>query len=278
MKSELILEMTPTEIQDKIEEFLPVRKTEKDKFGEVFTPQPLINEMLDKLPKHMWKNPDLKWLDPANGIGNFPMIVFHRLNIGLKNVDGYKDDKKRKEHIIKNMLYMVELNGKNVAISKKIFGTDANIFCSSFLDDEWYKKFGIEKYDVIIGNPPWNKPQKGKRKGSYGGKALWDKFIIKSLEKLKINGYLGFINPANWRGLGQLHNIWDILSKKQLLYLHIYGEKDGRKIFNISSRFDLYVLQNKANTKATEVVDELGEKHLFELQKWIFYLIMLTKK
>ena len=45
-KNIFIFDMTPEEIQTKIEQYLPVRKQEKDKFGEVFTPLSLINELL----------------------------------------------------------------------------------------------------------------------------------------------------------------------------------------------------------------------------------------
>ena len=40
----------------------------KNLYGEVFTPIELICEMFDHLPKDIWTNPNLKWLDPANGI------------------------------------------------------------------------------------------------------------------------------------------------------------------------------------------------------------------
>ena len=57
-----------------------------------------------------------------------------RALISVYNKDGLdlRDDKIRKEHIIKNMLYMVELQADNVIVSRKIFGKDANIFCGSF--------------------------------------------------------------------------------------------------------------------------------------------------
>ena len=79
----------------------------------------LVNEMLDKLPKEIWKNKNLKWLDPANGMGNFPIAVYLRLMEGLK--DEIKDIKKRKKHILENMLYMCELNKKNVFVCNQIF-------------------------------------------------------------------------------------------------------------------------------------------------------------
>ena len=263
-----ISNLTSDDLLKLIQDNLAVKTEEKDRFGEVFTPPALIDEMFDKLPVEVWSNPDLKWLDPANGIGNFPMIAFTRLDEGLK--DKIKDKKKRHEHIIKNMLYMVELNPKNVKIARRIFGKDANIFCGSFLEDGWQKSFGIEKFDVIMGNPPFNKEQQGTRKGSYGGRTLWDKFVLQSLDKIKQTGFLTFIHPANWRGLGELHNLWDIMSQKQILYLHIYGKKDGRAYFDIGSRFDVYVLQNKENTKQTEVIDELGKRHLLQLNKMPF--------
>ena len=39
----------------------------------------------------------------------------------------------------------------------------------------------IDKFDIIMGNPPFQKSQKGKRKGGFGGRTLWDKFVKKSL-------------------------------------------------------------------------------------------------
>ena len=78
-KDALILNLTQAEIKKIIEDNLTIKKDEKNKFGEVFTPSILINEMIDNLPMEVWSNPSLKWLDPANGIGNFPMIIYERL-------------------------------------------------------------------------------------------------------------------------------------------------------------------------------------------------------
>ena len=80
---------------------------EKDKLGEVFTPQKLIEEMMDKLPPRVWKDPNLKWLDPANGIGNFPMVVYTRLMEGLKET--ISDKSRRSNHILtKNKAYTMK--------------------------------------------------------------------------------------------------------------------------------------------------------------------------
>ncbi len=102
-----------------IRKYLIPKEKERQLFGEIFTPISLVCEMLDKVPKKVWKNQDLKWLDPANGIGNFPVIVYYKLMDSLK--DKIKEDKARSKHIIENMLYMNELTLVNVKMSKKIF-------------------------------------------------------------------------------------------------------------------------------------------------------------
>jgi len=274
-KDKLITHMTAREIQDKIIEYLPVKKVEKDKYGEVFTPQELINEMLDKLPTNVWSDPNLKWLDPANGIGNFPMLVFERLNEGLKTVSGYEDEKKRKEHIIKNMLYMVELNGKNIDVSRKIFGKSANIYHGSFLEDGWKDAFKIDKFDVIVGNPPFNNSQENDGKKG-GGEPLWDKFVINSIDLLKQNGLLLFVHPSFWRKPSSEHSkssgLFDLMAKDNYLhYLEIHDAVDGKKVFNANTRYDFYVLEKTPNNgKNTNVKDQQGNKHKLNLLEWEF--------
>ena len=51
----------PKELLELINDCLKQKQSEKKKFGEVFTPMNLVNEMLDKLPKDVWTNEKLKW-------------------------------------------------------------------------------------------------------------------------------------------------------------------------------------------------------------------------
>lgn len=257
-----------------IRKYLTVRIEEKNLYGEVFTPIELICEMMDKLPKNVWSNPELKWLDPANGIGNFPVVVYYKLMEGLEKV--ISNTNKRSKHIIEKMLYMVELNPVNVRLCRKIFkmidqGATPNIVKHDFLTFDSKKKFGIEKFDVIMGNPPWNDIKIGKQSGSRAKNSLWDKFIYKSLELLNKNGYLGFINPAQWRGLGpEYHKIWDIFSSKDMLFLHIYSKKKGQLLFNVGSRFDIYILKNNTTNIKTYIIDELDITHNINIKPLIF--------
>ena len=127
-----IEDMTNDEIEEYINKHLPVKNLEKAKYGEVFTPPALIKQMLAQLPTSCWSNPDLKWLDPCCGSGNFLIHVYQRLIEGLEKA--FPNKSKRSSHIIENMLYMVELNYKNCEICRKLFGQGANIECLDFLE------------------------------------------------------------------------------------------------------------------------------------------------
>ena len=48
------------------------------KNGEVFTPPKLVEEMLDKIPLKIWKDPSKTVCDPSAGNGNFLVAVFNR--------------------------------------------------------------------------------------------------------------------------------------------------------------------------------------------------------
>jgi len=247
IKDEKVLEI--------IRKRLSVREEEKNLYGEVFTPVELICEMFDHLPKDVWTNPNLKWLDPANGIGNFPVVAYYKLFDSLKSK--IPDNAKRSKHIIENMLYMVELNPVNVRVCKKIFNmiddkATPNIVKHDFLTFKGFK--GIDKFDVIMGNPPFGKK---KLENNSTTPKLWPLFVEKSLELLKDNMFLGFIHPQNWRSPDHKFNK---LKNYNMIYLHIYGPEETTKLFNVSSKVDLYVLNKSKNSKNTEIIDEKKNK------------------
>ena len=182
----------PKELLELIDSCLKPKQEEKKKYGEVFTPFKLINEMLDKLPKNVWKNKNYKWFDPANGMGNFPIAIYLRLMKGLK--EKIPNNKERKKHILENMLYMSELNKKNVYVCKQIFDiTDEyklNLYNGDSLKLDINEEWEIDKFDVIVGNPPYNNELK-----RTGATALYHKFIEKYIDKTT---RLTFIIPSRW--------------------------------------------------------------------------------
>jgi len=169
---------------------LTPRNKQKQEFGEVFTPVELVERMLDHLPKLVWANPNLTWLDPANGIGNFPIVVFYRLDEGLKVWE--KNDDKRRKHIIEKMLYMIEIQSNNSRIARNLFeklcdGCKPNILTMDSLavtSTKLMAKGFPESFDIIMGNPPFNPG------------ILWAKFIDKYTPLAKYT--LMFIVPSTF--------------------------------------------------------------------------------
>lgn len=235
----------------------------KNKYGEVFTPIVLIDEILDNLPLHVWKTPQYKWLDPCAGRGNFFLSVYIRLMNGLKNVITSFDE--RKKHILTKMLYMNDLNKTNVNILKDIFGATANITCTDFVKnwkgcnpDDTYDT--NNKYNIILENPPYQISKKETYKGGRGNNhTLWDRFICNSFKILdEKEGWLGAITPANWRRPG--HPLYHSIIAPRLTYLHIYGKKEGIRLFGAQTRFDLYILSNNER-KIPLIIDETGKTY-----------------
>jgi hypothetical protein len=190
---------------------------------------------------------------------------------GLK--ESFPNDKVLKKHIIENMIYMSEINKKNCLITKMIFNKskkyNINLFNGDTLTLDIKKVWNIDSFDIIIGNPPFNKPKDPITKKGYGAKSLWDLFVIKSLELLKPeSGYLLFIHPPSWRK--PEHYLWPILGKKQILYLKLFLKKDAIKIFQCAIPVDFYLLQNTKNHKKTEVIGQDNKTYKIDLSKWNF--------
>jgi len=269
-----------------INDNLKPNQVEKKQRGEVFTPMTLVNEMLDTLPEKVWEKPNLKWLDPSAGMGNFPIAVYMRLMEGLKSV--IKDEEKRREHILENMLYMVELDNTNVSTMKKIFcgeKYELNIFEGSFIDFKHFTKVDIKlKFDIILGNPPFQYKEENKQ-----SQCIWHLFIKRSYEELlEEKGYLLFIHPSGWRDInGITRFIYNYIKQHNLIYLSMNTYKDGQRVFGVGTNFDYYLVQNiKINNNLTLINDIDNKKYKINLNNWDFipsgnfnlFQKLLTKK
>jgi site-specific DNA-methyltransferase (adenine-specific) len=181
-----------------LREYVKVGEVEKKKFGEVMTPLELVKEMLATLPEDVWSNPELKWLDPANGTGPYPIMVIYKLMNGLAEWE--PDAEKRYKHIIENMIYVCELQPKNMFLymcAVDPFDTyKLNIYTGSFLEPEFDKHmkdvWGLEKFDIVIGNPPYNKSIDGN--GTNAG-SIYDEFVEKCT---KYSNRVLFVIPLKW--------------------------------------------------------------------------------
>ena len=261
---------------------IAVRKAEKDRYGEVFTPPAIINAMLDKLPPSVWTDPAKKWLDPAAGFGNFLSVVYQRLMKSLEHI--ISEPPQRRHHILTQMLYMVEYNPEScerIRENPMFFsdGDSVNLFCGSFLDLTTIFADGTtDEFDIIIGNPPFNAEQTHEGKKG-GGANLWPKFVEKSLSGrlLKEDAYLLFVHPALWRKppSPKAETMFKLMvHDNHMLYLEIHSKPDGKRDFGVQTRYDFYLIRKRRPTPhsdfTTIVKDQRGQEHRIDLSDWRF--------
>ncbi len=177
-KEVYLMELLKNNISDFIAQYEKVSKLESKLFGEVFTSRQLIDEMLDTLPPEVWNNPELKWLDPAVGIGNFPAAILDRLMVGLE--EHLPDEEERRKHILENMLFMCDISVKNLFLLYMLFDKNneykLNVYRGSFLTEDFDKHmkevWGLNGFDFGVGNPPYQASDNKSNK-------LWVKFTKK---------------------------------------------------------------------------------------------------
>ena len=89
---------------------------------EVFTPPKLANEILDLLPKEIWKDKNATFLDPVCKSGVFLREIAKRLLEGLKKE--IPDLQKRIDHIYKNQLFGIGITELTSLLSRR------SLYCS----------------------------------------------------------------------------------------------------------------------------------------------------
>ena len=275
-----------------IRDNLTPKDAERHKFGEVFTPLTLVDEMLSKLPEEVWTKKECKWLDPANGIGNYPIKVFIGQSEGEYKYPGLfnglakeiPDPAKRCKWIIEEMLFMIDINGKNNLIARRLFeklcpGAKANIEQidkkEGFLKDKPLVFNGkeIKEFDIIMGNPPYqggavkSVGTKGTRKMRKETglttdlhKNLWIPFTTKSIGMLRKDGYLLFIHPIGWfkpDGLKPQIELHNLMLSRQLCTMRIYKNNQAGKLFGGYGTISMayYLLQNMDVSRPTEIIN-----------------------
>ncbi len=221
---------TRSRIEQLLEEHLPAKDAEKAEFGEVFTPVSMIEDLLDHFPADAWTNPQLTWLDPASGIGNFPLVIYFRLMEGLARA--IPSAAARSRHIITKMLFMVEINPKNAATCRRIFkglGAEPNIVVGDFLRQD--KK----PYDYVVGNPPYNIGGTGLE----GTKRAHIVFTEAGLDVARRG--LAYICPPNYREANSKMNALFRDAAGHFSYIRIYGAAATHKLFKIQGRVDAFL-------------------------------------
>lgn len=141
-----------------IDKYLIPQEFEKKNNAEITTPFKLRQDMLDTIDKSFWKTTN-KIFEPCAGKGGFLLDIIDRFMLAL--IEPIPDEKIRYKTIVENCIYFNDINSTNIFICKLLIDPyneyNLNFNEGNTLDINIKNKWGIDGFNAIIGNPPYNK-------------------------------------------------------------------------------------------------------------------------
>ena len=225
----------------------------------VHTPFTLCREIIGKLGEHC----DLS--DKKIGVlfnSEFLHVLVNDFGVKGSNITMFADD--AVEYVFCRLQY-----GCTPGVNLFLIDIDKSVE-----EKELYTvhegKWSDMKFDVIVGNPPYQAPAKENKPGGGCGSRniIWDKFVILSLNLIKDNRFLCLVHPAKWRKPED--QLWAKMRNKQMHYIEIHNKVDGLRLFGATTRYDWYVLQNAIGDGRTIIKDEQGSTITLDIRDWGF--------
>lgn len=201
----------------------------KEKYGEVETPEFLIQEIFGLLEPLLSSYTKINAYEVGYGKGSF-----------------------YKQYPFKEV---TQYNGCEI---NEDYDLPATITRGDFMEQE------LITYDLMLGNLPFNSdgllhvPCNHTKKGVI----IWKKMLRRCVEHIKEGGYGAFIIPCMWLKPDK-ENIYDLLCQYQIQYLRIYNSSESNKVFHYQCQTPIcYVIFKK--TLTTDNVF-----HLYDRDKYI---------
>ncbi len=204
----------------------------------------IVKDIVDRIPRDKIVNGTI--LDPAIGGGQF-----------VREIEKIKREAGKTEDEIRNTVFGFEETSLRLNYAK-----NKNKLVGTYILGDFLKERTNMKFDVIIGNPPFQESKEdGKRKSLSTN--LWSKFIDKSVnELLKDDGHLAMITPASWAGptknlVGGRRILKNILANNKTYYINL-SKKLNTYFKDVGSTFSYFVLQksNYDNNTLIELDDD----------------------
>lgn len=194
-------------------------KKDKSRTNVIATPESIVNEMISLLPESVF-GLDGRILDLAVKDGGFIQKLFEKCMQNKEWTEKYTDPETRRYHIKNEKLFGVIQAATEDSFKEQIrVKTDTIISENNLIIIDYDSilnkdKCSINKaveeikekfkqghketedmtFDLVIGNPPYQKNTGGKS----GGTAIWPMFIDMAKELIKKNGYIVMITPSRW--------------------------------------------------------------------------------
>ena len=185
--------------------------------------------ILSNIPDEVLLRPNVKILNVACGQCTEAIILAKRM-IALGKSKQQANDS----------LWLVDKFGIFTNLAKKNYGFE-NAITADFL--EWETDM---KFDVVVGNPPYQDDSKGKNKRW----PLWMRFVDKSKKLVKDGGWMAMVTPSSWMSP---NDAFASITEYDLKHVNL----DTKKYFaGVNSSFSSVIVHKVPTSKTTTFESE----------------------
>jgi len=203
--------------------FFHLADNEDDDKGTYYTPLHLVDTLLDEVYSWDGKYKPIKIIDPSCGSGIFLVEIYRRMVCRWMNTHYTSNiNAAQLTKLLKDNIYGVDINGEAIRVAsfslslalcdfldpRSIWDTlvfpkmiGSNLIISDFFSNK--ENFNKVKYDVVIGNPPWQSQLTDlalqylrENKKVVGDKQIAQAFSIKCGQLCKENGWVCLLMPS----------------------------------------------------------------------------------
>lgn len=247
-------DIIPIQLISSIYELFFHLSDEDDEKGTYYTPPHLVNLVMDEVYPWEGEYKDTSFFDPSCGSGIFLVEAYRRLVCRwMTQNDIHTITCDQLNLLLKSSIFGVDINEEAIRVAsfslslamcdfldpRSIWDKlsfprllDNNLISSDFFDED--KSFNNRKFDVIIGNPPWqsNITRKTKEYLKKANRVIGDKqiaqaFSIKCSELCKQSGIICLLMPSK----GLLFNRSD---KSRTFRANLFSYNNVLAIINLS--------------------------------------------